>query len=91
MRRIDRRPLPQGRQIQPEAFTDTALGIFDLAVYQFGRNVDKTRRDVNQQRLEPPAVLQLILGLFAGERIGEYLREKLQPLHNSLRPISFLP
>ena len=46
------RPLPQRRQIHPEAFADAALGIFNLGVYLLGGQIDKTRRNVSQQLLE---------------------------------------
>ena len=44
--------LPKRREIQPEAFADAALGIFNLAVHLVGGDIDKPRRQIGQHRLE---------------------------------------
>ncbi|MCG6916932.1 MAG: hypothetical protein LJE89_05215 [Deltaproteobacteria bacterium] len=50
--RVLGRQLPKRRQVQPEAFANTALGLFNFAVYLVRRQIDKARRDIGQQRFE---------------------------------------
>jgi hypothetical protein len=60
------RPLPKRRQIQPEAFADAALGIFNLAVYLVGGQVDKACRYLKQQRLESQSLFQFMFKIGFG-------------------------
>jgi hypothetical protein len=61
-------PLPKRSQIQPEAFADAALGLFDLTVYLVGKQVDKASRNIGQQRLEPQALFELFQDSCCGLR-----------------------
>ena len=72
-------PLPERGKIQPQAFTDTALGIYYFAVYLVGSQVDKTPRDLSQEHLEPELFLQFQPVLPALQGIDKDLAQQAQP------------
>ena len=58
------RPLPERGKIQPQAFTDTTLCIFNFAVYLVGGQVDKFCGKVREQLFENQPFFQVLFGLF---------------------------
>ena len=78
--------LPKCGAVKIEEFADAALGVFNLAVYPVGGQVDKARRDLSQERLEPELFLQFQPVLPALQGIDKDLAQQAQPGDILFRP-----
>jgi len=69
-----------------EEFADSALSVFNVAVYPVGRQVDKARGDFGQQRLEPEMFRQFRPVLPALQGINKDTAQQAQPGDILFRP-----
>jgi hypothetical protein len=53
--------LPKSGTVKIEEYADAAQGGFNLAVYPVGRQIDKARRQLGQQRLKFQSIFQDLL------------------------------
>ena len=80
--RVDRRPLPQGCEVEAERLADPAQGVLDLAVDLAGEQVDEPGGEIRDQDLEREEILGTRRGescLVVSGHAGEAYRFRSEP------------